>query len=332
MNTGIPLVSICCTCFNHERYIAKALQSFVNQKTSFSYEIIVNDDASTDSSAQIIRKFASDYPDLVFPIYQRENQYSKKVNIVHDIILPRAKGKYIALCEGDDFWCDSQKLQIQFDYMESHPECIMCGHSNLEVDEKGKRVIGINRYSEQDTDIEVWNCFGNPVVHLSSYFIRKELFYSFSEIKKLCPVGDLSLCIEAASRYPIHYIDKPMSCYRRFSVSSWSRKMASSSECRKLHFSRLIEYFVALESVYPQYQQKLHQEISLLHMKEIMNNGDTSCLLGSNAFKSLSLNEKLKYYIKFRHGFLYRLLIIPRKIRHEVKKVYIHFKYKDKLV
>lgn len=333
MDDKTPLVSVCCTCFNHERYIAKALQSFINQKTSFVYEIIINDDASTDSSAEIIRNFASNYPDLVFPIYQRENQYSRKVKIVQDIILPRARGRYIALCEGDDFWCDSQKLQIQFDYMENHPECLMCGHSNLEVDEKGKKITGIKRFSNHDTEIGLEPCFElPPAVHLSSYFIRKDLFYSFSERKKLCPVGDVSLCIEASSKYPIHYIDRVMSCYRVFSSSSWTRRMAKSPESRKLHFNRMIDYLTALGQDYPQYQEKLQYEISVIRIDEMIKDGNIDMFFNSLFYDSLSIFDKLKHRIKLQHQLVYSLLVAPRKVKRLVYKCYLNVKYRNKLL
>ena len=96
------MVSIICTAYNHEKYIRDALDGFVSQKTNFKFEILVNDDASTDRTAEIIREYEMKYPDLMRPVYQTENQYSKGVRISHDILIPRARGKYLAYCEGDD--------------------------------------------------------------------------------------------------------------------------------------------------------------------------------------------------------------------------------------
>ena len=89
-------VSISCTVYNHEKYLKKALDGFVNQKTSFDYEVIIHDDASTDSSAKIIREYEQKYPNLIKPIYQKENQYSKGVNIIDEFIVPKIQGEYIA--------------------------------------------------------------------------------------------------------------------------------------------------------------------------------------------------------------------------------------------
>ena len=108
------MVSVICNTYNHEKYIKSALDGFVMQKTNFEYEVLIHDDASTDSTADIIREYEKKYPDIIKPIYQSENQYSKKVPISKTYQYSRAKGKYIAICEGDDYWTDPFKLQKQF--------------------------------------------------------------------------------------------------------------------------------------------------------------------------------------------------------------------------
>lgn len=117
----LPLmVSIMCITYNHEPYIRQCLEGFVMQKTNFRFEAIVHDDASTDGTAAIIREYAEKYPDIIKPIYETENQYSKHDGSLRRIMDEACKGKYIALCEGDDYWTDPQKLQIQVDFMENH--------------------------------------------------------------------------------------------------------------------------------------------------------------------------------------------------------------------
>ncbi|WP_214823615.1 glycosyltransferase [Exiguobacterium sp. s28] len=128
------MVSINCITYNHESYIAKAIEGFLMQETNFEVEILIHEDASTDRTADIVRSYETKYPDKIRVIYQTENQYSKGVfvNLLND---ERARGKYIALCDGDDYWTDPKKLQKQVDYMESHPECTLCFHdSNVETD------------------------------------------------------------------------------------------------------------------------------------------------------------------------------------------------------
>lgn len=116
-----PLVSISCITYNHENFIRKAIESFLAQRTSFPIEILIHDDASTDRTADIIREYEQEYPELIFPIYQTENQYSKG-GLPDRINRERARGKYLAYCEGDDYWTDPLKLQKQVDFLEAHPD------------------------------------------------------------------------------------------------------------------------------------------------------------------------------------------------------------------
>ena len=134
------LVSICCITYNQKEYIRDALEGFMNQKTDFAYEVLIHDDASTDGTAQIIQEYADRYPQMIKPILQRENQYSKGLsNVSGTYNFPRVRGRYIAMCEGDDYWTDETKLQRQADFLENHPDCSLVFHS-ARVDVQGRAV------------------------------------------------------------------------------------------------------------------------------------------------------------------------------------------------
>jgi len=120
-----PVVSIACLAYNHEGFIRDALESFLDQETTFKVEILIHDDASSDDTAEIIREYEMEWPQLFSVIYQEENQYSKG-NQPGDLNLRRARGRYIALCEGDDYWTDPLKLQKQVGYLEDHPDYSVC--------------------------------------------------------------------------------------------------------------------------------------------------------------------------------------------------------------
>lgn len=151
-----PLVSICCTAYNHEKYIAQALDSFLAQKCDFPFEILIHDDASTDRTAEIIRAYAERYPQIIRPMYQTENQYSKGVPISETFNFPRAEGKYIALCECDDFWCDETKLARQIAHMEADPACTFSFTNGYVHDESGVRAEDRPFLPYHDTDRRVY--------------------------------------------------------------------------------------------------------------------------------------------------------------------------------
>ena len=135
-----PEVTLICSTYNHEKYIAQAIESFVNQKTTFKYEVVIHDDCSTDKTVDIIKRYAEKYPNLIRPIYEEENQYSKGKKISLEIVSPTIQSKYMCFCEGDDYLVSEEKLQKQYDYMESHPECTLCSHSIKNVDIYGNDV------------------------------------------------------------------------------------------------------------------------------------------------------------------------------------------------
>ncbi|MEO8933819.1 MAG: glycosyltransferase [Xanthomarina sp.] len=166
-----PLVSICCTSYNQENYIAQAIEGFLSQKTSFPLEIIIHDDASTDRTVEIIKAYAK--KDLrITTVFQSENQYSKNIKIWPNYLFPRARGKYIALCEGDDYWTDPLKLQKQVDFLESHPDYVIAW-TNYQV-YNGKLFLKNNfNHTEQNTTIDFNNLFSQYCTYtLTSVFRR----------------------------------------------------------------------------------------------------------------------------------------------------------------
>jgi len=143
-------VSVVVITYNQENLIEKALQSILSQKTNFDFEIIINDDASTDTTSNIIKEFELKYPKMLKPIYQKQNQYSKNINPWFDITFPLIKSKYIAVCEGDDYWTDENKLQQQFDFLESNLEYSCVFHDSIIVDENNNYISDFNQYKPQN--------------------------------------------------------------------------------------------------------------------------------------------------------------------------------------
>lgn len=127
-----PTVSVCTVTHNHGQYIRQCLEGILMQKTTFPIEVIIGEDCSTDNTREIIKEIASMHPDIIKPVYHDSNVGA--LRNIHEFCLPKAKGKYIALCEGDDYWTDEYKLQKQVDFLDQHPECSFCFHEYNIVD------------------------------------------------------------------------------------------------------------------------------------------------------------------------------------------------------
>lgn len=257
------MVSICCNTYNHGPYIADALKSLVRQKTDFGFEIIVHDDASIDNTADIIREFAEKYPNIIHPILEKENQHSKGVRITRDISVPAMKGKYIAFCEGDDFWTDDLKLQKQVQVLECNEEISMCCHANRRIDASTKEDIDILRATEQKSGyIDYLDCLSESnFPHLTSMVIRREDYLKMPEIYQNLPIGDYPLRAYALAIGKVYYIDEVMSSYRVMSQSSWSKRYRYNMEYR-YNMNKKMDYFLEQYNEITNY--KYHEYITRL--------------------------------------------------------------------
>ncbi|WP_374330135.1 glycosyltransferase family 2 protein [Soonwooa sp.] len=139
------VVSICSITFNHAPYIRKCLDGFLMQECDFEFEVLIHDDASTDGTAEIIKEYQQRYPDIIKPILQTKNQWSQGIrNIQSRYNFSRAKGKYIAMCEGDDYWTDPHKLQKQVDFLEANEEFVLTSHKRILVDKSSNEIINLS--------------------------------------------------------------------------------------------------------------------------------------------------------------------------------------------
>lgn len=206
------LVSISCITYNQAHFIRQCLDGFLMQKTTFSFEVLIHDDASTDGTAEIIREYESKYPDIIKPLYEKENQWTKGRRGSAVFNYPRAKGKYIALCEGDDYWIDELKLQTQFDFMEKHPECTMCFHNA--IIENNLKNKATNYPQIEDREYSSNELFSNWIVPTASMFFRKS-FLDFEILtNKNILNSDIIYVLLAADKGKVYGSSKKMSTYR----------------------------------------------------------------------------------------------------------------------
>ena len=227
------MLTIYCLSFNHSKYLRKTLDGFISQKTQYKYEVILHDDASTDESQNIIKEYANKYPQIIKPIFQKQNQYSKGVNIYNTFIKPQLRGKYISQCEGDDFWCDPNKIELQISYLEKHPECSLCVANTRKIDESGKDINSLFNKCNKEMDYcadDVIAAGGGGLFHTSTFMYRQSLRDEMPSDFKMKGIGDYPLAIYLATRGNVHYFPQIMSKYRVSSIGSWSSQASSKKE------------------------------------------------------------------------------------------------------
>ncbi|MCR5608115.1 MAG: glycosyltransferase [Lachnospiraceae bacterium] len=232
-------VSVICITYNQEKYLKKALDSMLSQITNFSYEIIIHDDLSTDNTRDILREYENKYSGVIHVIYEKENMYSQGIDFVASMIKESAMGKYIALCEGDDFWIDEHKLQLQFDALENHPQCDMCACRGCTTTEDGLYEVSEIRPAEFDSILSVENviCGGGQYLVTAGLFFKKSMYDEMLPFEKIIPL-DYAQQIKGALRGGIYYIDRKMAVYRRYAGGSWTNDVLKNKEKLKIQWEK----------------------------------------------------------------------------------------------
>lgn len=212
LNNNI-VVSVVCTAYNHEKYIKDALNGFLIQKTNFPFEVLVNDDASTDNTAKILKEYQEKYPNIIKPIYHEVNEYSQGIDIFGNVV-KLAKGKYIAICEGDDYWIDENKLQMQVDFLENNSEYTMCFHSAKILNELKIKNDSCQYNKINTKDYSATELFQNWIVPTASILIRKEILNNELKEREKFIYGDIIVVESAAHNGKVRGFENVSSVYR----------------------------------------------------------------------------------------------------------------------
>lgn len=293
--------------YNHEKYIRSALEGFVNQKTNFEYEVFVHDDASTDQTASIIAEYAERYPDIIKAVYQKENQYSKNVDILMEYLVPMATGEYFAFCEGDDYWIDENKLQMQVDYLDQHPEYSACVHNSylLEMLTKKQKVM----YEEADRDLHTADVLkgGSCCYQTASLMHRRDaLFHVPAFVNGTEEIGDdYTWAIYLTLIGPIRFLGKIMSVYRVGTESSWTAA----------HRSDMHENAV-FHSAVSKMLREVDEYTNLVHHQQIED------LIHYNNYQALYFDERYSDMRKPEYRDLYRKETAVSRVKMRLKQYF----------
>ena len=257
-----PLVSICSITYNHASYIRECLDGFLMQKTTFPFEIIIHDDCSTDGTDKIIKEYVKKYPDIIKPIFETGNQYSKGVRgMFAKYCYPQAKGKYIALCEGDDYWTDPLKLQKQVDFLELHQDCSLCFHNVMTKTVEGEfksdlAKIDSSRIYSPNEIIRNWT-----IPTCSVLFRAEKIAGDSDRDNPKFKYGDNVLFLTAAKYGQLYGINEYMGVYRKNiggatvkdGIINWNKIVIAHTKALRDTFASIIDKSVCDEVISKNY-------------------------------------------------------------------------------
>lgn len=322
------LVSVCCITYNQENYIRDALDGFLKQKVNFNYEIIVHDDASTDNTPKILKEYEEKYPNKIKVLYEEENQFrkGKKVGV---LTYSNAKGKYVAICEGDDYWIDENKLQLQVDYMEKNPECSLIFHNAKIIDmynNKEEIFVPYTKYAKQhlkkDGNYNVGELELLGFIPTASFMFKKENLEKIPDWFEKCYVGDWPLKLIMTSFGYAHYIDKVMSVYRRnangsMTVSNVKRENEDIEG--KLEILRKKEFFINHIDDFTKHKYHDIFEMRLLQYEteRMLYTGREKEIIKKGYTKYILPGQKIKYILRI---YLPGIFTILKKIKNKLKQ------------
>lgn len=316
------MVSVTCVAFNHEKYIQTTLDSFLMQDTSFPFEILINDDVSTDSTVEILKEYQRKFPNIVKPVFQTENQYSQGVNTMA-ILFPYITGKYVAFCDGDDYWIDEKKLQIQVDEMQKHPEVDLCFHPSYR-DINGARTEVLGQHADENRIFPVTNSIlgHGDFAETASMMFTATLIKSLPRWFETAMPGDFVSEVMGAERGGSLYINRIMSVYRSGLEEGWTEGELKKTTAERRDFLKNIDEQLTFLDEY--LEGKYHEEFRQVYYNDIYDfvttvNNDMSIKkeMYASHKKHFSFVSKIKWHCLYKHQ---KLITFLKLIKDSRKK------------
>lgn len=306
-------VSVFCLTYNQEKYIESALNSFLSQLVDFNVEILVHDDASTDSTQDILRKYAKKFPNVVKVFFEKENQYSMVGDTIEieRIHIKNASGKYIASCEGDDYWIDPYKLFLQVNALENNQSCYFSTHrvlinNLLEPNQKDilpnfKRETGI---IPQKEFVDMVN--NDYPFQTSCYFMKKDFYERFlldrPLYSQIMPTSDEAVMYYFGNIADVYFIDRVMSCWRKFTENSWNvtnhiNADSKAQNERRRKFARgLLEYYHYSGERFPSCLERRNRFL----IQSFLSEGRLKPIFKDRSVRITLKKQDYKRYLKLR--------------------------------
>lgn len=264
--TSSPKVSILTIAYNQEKYIRQTLESFIMQKTDFKFEIVISDDCSTDKTPEIIMEYARKYPDIFNTTLRKKNIGSWQ-NFLG--VLKEARGEYIALCEGDDYWTDSDKLQKQVNFLDDNSDYALCFHPVRVIFDNNEEKESVYPDIKDRSKFTVRELLQHNFIQTNSVMYRRQKYENMPG--DIMP-GDIFLHLYHAQFGKIGFIDRVMSVYRRHPGGIWWNSYKSESQLWKKYAVPHLALFVSLSQLYgnkPEYKSIINNAIDNMFNKII---------------------------------------------------------------
>lgn len=238
-----PKVSVCIITYDHARFISQALEGALTQQVNFPYEIIVSDDHSTDGTTQIVLDYQQQHPDKIRVLLGRENlgKYTGNGRLNFLRTLRACRGTYIALLEGDDYWTDCNKLQLQVEFMDAHPGAALCHHLVTYLDDQTGKLLHdfpppARRIERCSADLLAEGNF----IQTCSVMLRRKLIPELSDDFLRLKLGDWPLFALVGQHGWIGYLDRNLATYRLHEKSVWSSKSFSYRHTAGIDLARFL--------------------------------------------------------------------------------------------
>lgn len=315
-----PKLSIVCVTYNHEKYITQAIDSFLKQKVNFSIEIIIADDASTDSTPKIIKKYEKKYPEI-FNAILRTNNIGVARNFNESF--HEAKGEYVALCEGDDYWLDDTKLQRQVDFLEKHKDYALVFHPVRVFFETGDQPDSV--YPDRKKDFTLDRLLKENFIQTNSVVYRNK---GIDIPQDIMPI-DWYIHLYHAKFGRIGFINRVMAAYRRHSEGVWFDSIGHPEKLFIRHSDRMVEFWSEIIRLYPEKKYKKAISESLRYIVDRIANSYSAQIIQHNDslkhenMKLILQNKELERSIgNIRNSLSWRITSPLRSINHAISSLF----------
>ncbi len=301
--------------YNQANYIEKALDSILSQKINVDFDILVHDDHSDDGTYEVLLDYQKKSK-VPIRIIEQESRKFLAIGfnlMIYRYVVPQIQSQYVAYCDGDDYWCDEQKLQKQYDYMTAHPDCSLCFHSAYQLREGND--LSSKWFIAEEGDIDMTDLVNDKpgiCIATSSVFLKSGVFGDFSDWRKAYPVEDVPMYMTAALHGKIHRLPDIMCVYRQFAVGSWSTQNKGNNERKIRHLNELKKATVLFnEQTDRKYEELVCQQIESCDFRIAMINKDFKTVFdkkNKRFVKRMGFRERTSLVFQYRFKHLYHLI------------------------